>query len=82
MEEIIPNGKKTVSLTTGVGKTGPLSYTTHKNKCKMDERPNAKSEIIKILEENTGSNFFDIGYRNFFLHISSEARETKAKINC
>ena len=37
-------------------KTGPLSYTTHKNKFKMDERSNMRNETIKILDENTGSN--------------------------
>ena len=35
--------KKTVSTTNGVGKTGPFSYTIHKNKFKMHERP--KCEI-------------------------------------
>lgn len=29
---------KKVSSTNSVGKTGPISYTIHKNKCKMDER--------------------------------------------
>ena len=33
------------------------------------------------MEENTGSNFFDIDHSNFFLDMSSEAMETKAKIN-
>ena len=32
--------------------TGPLSYTIHKNKLKMVERP-VSQETIKILEENT-----------------------------
>ena len=32
--------------------TGPLSYTIHKNKLKMVERP-VRQETIKILEENT-----------------------------
>ena len=36
-------------------------------------------ETINILEENTDSSIFDMGCRNFFLDISSEARETKAK---
>jgi len=36
-------------------------------------------ETIKILEENTGSNFFDISHSNIFLDMSPEARETKAK---
>ena len=42
---------------------------------------NTRSETINILEENTGSNFFHIGHSNFFLDLSPEARETKAKIN-
>ena len=42
---------------------------------------NVRPETIKILEKNTGSNFLDIGCSNFFLGISLEARETKAKIN-
>ena len=50
------------------------------SKCIKDLKMNP--EIIKILEESTGSNFSDIGYNNFFLAISPEARETKAKINC
>ena len=33
-------------------KTRPLSYTIHKNKLKMVERP-VSQETIKILEENT-----------------------------
>ena len=42
---------------------------------------NAERETIKILEENTSSNFSDIGHSNLFQDMSSEARETKAKIN-
>lgn len=37
-----------------------------------------RPETIKILEESTGSNFYDIG-QNIFLDMSPEARETKAK---
>ena len=40
-----------------------------------------RPETIKILDENTGSNFFDISHRNFFLDMSPEERGTKAKIN-
>uniref|UniRef100_A0A452QYX0 Exocyst complex component Sec8 n=1 Tax=Ursus americanus TaxID=9643 RepID=A0A452QYX0_URSAM len=36
-------------------------------------------ETIKILKEDTGSNFSDIGCSNIFLETSPEARETKAK---
>ena len=56
-----------------------LSYTIYKNKLKMDERPNVRQEAIKILEENTGSNLFDLGHSNFLLDMSPDARETKAK---
>ena len=44
---------------------------------------NVRQETIKILEDNTGSNLFDIGCgcSNFLLDMSSEVRETKAKIN-
>ena len=42
---------------------------------------NVRQETIKILEENTGSNLFDISHSNVFLDMSPEARETKAKIN-
>ena len=36
---------------------------------------------IKILEENTGSNLFNLGCSKFLLDMSSKARETKAKMN-
>ena len=52
---------------------GPLSYTIHKNK--MDERPNHKTESIKILEEETSNNHFDLSCSNFLLDMSPEARE-------
>lgn len=40
-----------------------------------------RQESIKILEENIGSNLFDMGHSNFFQDTSPKARETKAKIN-
>ena len=40
-----------------------------------------RTETIKILEENTGSNLFDAGCRNFLLNRFTETRETKAKVN-
>ena len=61
--------------------TGPLPYTTHKNKLQMDERPKHKTEAIKILEEKAGKNLFHLGCSNFLLNMSTEARETKAKMN-
>ncbi|XP_064452623.1 neuronal vesicle trafficking-associated protein 2 isoform X1 [Mirounga angustirostris] len=43
---------------------------------------NVRQESIKILEENTGSNLFDLDHSNFWLDMSAKARETKAKMNC
>ena len=40
-----------------------------------------RQESIKILEENTGSNLFDLDGSNFLLDRSPKARGTKAKIN-
>jgi len=42
---------------------------------------NVRLETIKILEENTGNNFSNIGPSNIFLDTSPGARVTKAKIN-
>ena len=42
---------------------------------------NVRQENIKILEENTGSNHFDLGSSNFLLDTSLETRETKAKMD-
>ena len=42
---------------------------------------NVRPETIKILEENTGSNFSDVSCSSIFLDMSPKARETKAKIN-
>ena len=41
-----------------------------------------RPENIKLLEENIDSTFFNIGLSNiFFLDLSPQAREAKAKIN-
>ena len=40
-----------------------------------------RPETIKVLGKNIESNFFGIGPRNFFLGMSSLARETKAKLS-
>ena len=36
---------------------------------------------MNILEENIGSNLFDLGWSSFLLDMSLEARETKAHVN-
>ena len=42
---------------------------------------NVRPESIKILEENKGSNLYDLSRSNFLLDTSPKARETKAKMN-
>ena len=46
---------------------------------KMMKDLKVRPETIKILEESTGRNFYDISHSNIFLDMSAEARETKAK---
>ena len=57
----------------------PTPYT--KINSKWMEDLNVRSEAIKIPEEKTGKNLFDLGHRNFLLNTSLEARETKVKMN-
>ena len=40
---------------------------------------NVRQESIKILEENTGNNLFELGHSNFLQDTTMKARETKAK---
>ena len=40
-----------------------------------------RQESIKILEENTGNNLFELGHSNFLQDTSMTSRETKAKMN-
>ena len=40
-----------------------------------------RQEPIKILEENRGSNLFDLSCSNLLLDTSPKARETKEKMN-
>ena len=47
----------------------------------MDEDLNVRQESIKSLEENIGSNLFDITHSNFFQDMSPKAKETKAKMH-
>ena len=60
---------------------GPLSYTIHKNKLKMDERPKCKTGSHKNSRGESRQNLFDLRCSNFLLNTSPEARETKAKMN-
>ena len=40
-----------------------------------------RQESIKILEENVGSNLYDINHSNFYHDTYPKARETKEKMN-
>ena len=42
---------------------------------------NVRQEAIKIIEEKTGNNLFDLSSNNVLPDMSPEARETKAKMN-
>ena len=42
---------------------------------------NVRQETIKILQEKTGNNLFDLSHSNFLLDMSLKAREIKAKMN-
>ena len=56
-----------------------IPYTKINSKWMKDI--NVRQESIRILEENTGSNLFNLGHSNFLLDTSPKARETKAKMN-
>ena len=60
---------------------GPLSYTIHKKKVKMDERLQCKTGSHQNPRGEAGKNLFHLGHSNFLLNTSPEARETKAKMN-
>ena len=45
----------------------------------MDERPNVKQETIKILQENTGTNLFDLGQSNFLTRHVAKGKGNKSK---
>ena len=42
---------------------------------------NVSHETIKLIEKNIGKNLLDINMSIFFMNISPQARETKAKMN-
>ena len=60
---------------------GPPSSTIHTKKLKWMKDLNIRQEAIKILEEKTCNNLFDLGRSNFLLNRPPEARKTKAEMN-
>ena len=61
--------------------TRPFSISDTMIHSKWMKDLNVRQESIKILEENTGSNLFELGRSNFLQDMSLKARETKAKMN-
>ena len=56
-----------------------MSHTKINSKWMKDL--NVREETIKILEDKTGNNLFDLSHSNFLLDMSPEVRETKTKMN-
>ena len=61
--------------------TRPLSYTIHKNKLKVDERPECETGNHQNPRGEAGKNLSDLSHSNFLLDTSPKARELKAKMN-
>ena len=89
-EARINNGEKTISLTSGVGKTGQplvknetrtLSNTIQKNKLKWIKDLNVRPETIKLLEENIGKTFSNINHSRILYDPAPRVMKIKAKIN-
>ena len=90
-EERIYNGEKTISLTSGTGKTVKPSmkernkhflmpYTQKKNS-KWIKDLNVRPESIKLLEENIGKTLSDINHSRILYDPPPRVMEIKAKIN-
>ena len=54
---------------------GPLSYTIHKNKLNMIERPTCKTGSHQILEEKAGKNLFDLSHSNFLTCLQRQGKQ-------
>ena len=90
-EARIYNGEKTISLTSGAGKTGQslvkkmklgnflTPYTKIKSKWIKDLK--IRPETIKFLEENIGKTLSDRNYSRILYDAPPRVVEIKAKIN-
>ena len=61
--------------------TQPFHTPSTKINSKWIKDLNVRQTSIRILQENIGSNHFDISDGNFFPHMSPKAKETKVKMN-
>ena len=85
------NGEKTVSSTSGAGKTGQLACKTMRLECfftpykkinsKWIKDLNVRPETVKLLEENISRISFHISRRYIYIYLdlSPMGKETKAK---
>ena len=88
-EARIYNGLKTISLTSGAGKTGQPhvkegnqnTNTIHKNNSKWIKDLNKRPKTIKLLEENIGKMLSDINHSRILYDPPPRIMEIKAKIN-
>ena len=89
-EARIYNGEKTISLTSGAGKTLTICKRMKlehfltpypKMNSKQVKDLNVGSETIKLLEENIGKTLSDINHSRILYDPSPRVVETKAKIN-
>ena len=64
-----------------MNETGLLSYTPQKINSKRIKDLNIRSEVIQLLEDNIGENFFDFGPGNNFVDMTLNVQAAKAKIS-
>ena len=86
-EARIYNGVKTISLTSGAGKTGQRMKLDHfltlhtKINSKWIKDLNVRPETIKLLEQNIGKTLSDINHSRILYDPPPRVVEIKAKIN-
>ena len=86
-EAKIYNGLKTISLTSGAGKTGkrmklePFLTPYTKINSKWIKDLNVRPETIKLLEDNIGKTLSDIHHSRILYDPPPRILEIKAKIN-